>query len=114
MIIGPNEPIVIPKVAQPVEEILPDYEVELVVIVGKDAKDVSIEKALEYVLGFTAGNDVRWDIGFIDLRLNAFVHRSPSESINWLSLSGALARASIIQHLLALASSRHPQSTRLN
>ncbi|KAG8956732.1 hypothetical protein FRC04_000210 [Tulasnella sp. 424] len=58
VIIGPNEPIVIPRVAQPVEEVVPDYEVELVVVIGKDAKDVPVEKAIDYVLGFTAGNDV--------------------------------------------------------
>ncbi|KAG9019690.1 hypothetical protein FRB90_011499 [Tulasnella sp. 427] len=58
VIIGPNEPIVIPSVAQPASEVLPDYEVELVVVVGKDAKDVPVEKAMDYVLGFTAGNDV--------------------------------------------------------
>lgn len=67
MIIGPNEPILIPKVAQPVEEILPDYEVELVVIVGKDARDVPAEKALDFVLGFTAGNDVRQRTFFISI-----------------------------------------------
>lgn len=58
MIIGPNEPIVIPRVAQPAPEVLPDYEVELVIVIGKDAKDVPVEKAIDYVLGFTAGNDV--------------------------------------------------------
>ncbi|KAG8897501.1 hypothetical protein FRC01_011314 [Tulasnella sp. 417] len=58
VIIGPNEPIVIPRVAQPAQEVLPDYEVELVIVVGKDAKDVPVEKANDYILGFTAGNDV--------------------------------------------------------
>lgn len=35
-----------------------DYEGELVFVIGKDAKDVSVEDALDYVVGFTAGNDV--------------------------------------------------------
>lgn len=35
-----------------------DYEVELAVIIGKDAKDVPIEKAEDYVLGYTILNDV--------------------------------------------------------
>jgi 2-keto-4-pentenoate hydratase/2-oxohepta-3-ene-1,7-dioic acid hydratase in catechol pathway len=35
-----------------------DYEGELVVLIGKDAKDVPAEEALDYVAGFTAGNDV--------------------------------------------------------
>lgn len=35
-----------------------DYEGELVVVIGKDAKNVSEEDALGYVAGYTAGNDV--------------------------------------------------------
>ncbi|CAM1509219.1 Fc.00g029580.m01.CDS01 [Cosmosporella sp. VM-42] len=35
-----------------------DYEGELTVVIGKDAKNVSEEDALDYVLGYTAGNDV--------------------------------------------------------
>ncbi|KAM0747822.1 hypothetical protein T439DRAFT_328493 [Meredithblackwellia eburnea MCA 4105] len=35
-----------------------DWESELGVIIGKDAKNVSEEDALEYVLGYTATNDV--------------------------------------------------------
>lgn len=48
-----------PKFAQPVEEHLPDYEAELTVVIGKPAKNVSEENALDYVLAYTAGNDVR-------------------------------------------------------
>jgi 2-keto-4-pentenoate hydratase/2-oxohepta-3-ene-1,7-dioic acid hydratase in catechol pathway len=35
-----------------------DYEGELVVVIGKVCKDVSRERALEYVAGYTCGNDV--------------------------------------------------------
>ncbi|KXH32827.1 fumarylacetoacetate hydrolase [Colletotrichum simmondsii] len=35
-----------------------DYEGELVVIIGRDAKDVKEDQALDYILGYTAGNDV--------------------------------------------------------
>lgn len=35
-----------------------DFEGELTVIIGKDAKNVSEADALDYVLGYTAGNDV--------------------------------------------------------
>ncbi|KAL2842040.1 hypothetical protein BJY01DRAFT_256863 [Aspergillus pseudoustus] len=35
-----------------------DYEGELVVLIGKDAKNVSENEALDYVAGYTAGNDV--------------------------------------------------------
>ena len=51
---GPFEPIEIHPDAQP----LLDYEGELTVVIGRDAKNVSEESALDYVLGYTAGNDV--------------------------------------------------------
>ena len=35
-----------------------DYEGELTVIIGRDAKNLTQENALEYVLGYTCGNDV--------------------------------------------------------
>ncbi|KAF8638563.1 hypothetical protein AX17_002106 [Amanita inopinata Kibby_2008] len=57
-LIGPNAPVTIPRVAQPPKEHLPDYEVELVIIIGKAAKDVSEADALDYVLGYTGANDV--------------------------------------------------------
>ena len=48
----------IPKVVQPVKEHLPDYEVELTIVIGKPARDVHPSEALDYVLGYTAANDV--------------------------------------------------------
>lgn len=49
-----GEAIPIPLIAQS----QCDYEGELVVLIGKDAKDVSEERALDYVAGYTVGNDV--------------------------------------------------------
>ena len=43
---------------QPVEKHLPDYEVELTIVIGKPAKNVSEAEALDYVLAYTGGNDV--------------------------------------------------------
>lgn len=47
--------VVIPKIAQDDQA---DYEGELCIIIGKDAKDVSREDALSYVAAYTAGNDI--------------------------------------------------------
>lgn len=52
---GHGDPIVFPRVCT-ADEV--DYEGELVVVIGKPAKDVSKEDALDYVLGYTIGNDV--------------------------------------------------------
>jgi len=54
-IAGHGDIVEIPKICQDDQA---DYEGELVVIIGKDAKNVPKEKALDYVLGYTAGNDV--------------------------------------------------------
>lgn len=35
-----------------------DYEAELIIVIGKEAKDVSKEDALDYVFGYTVGNDL--------------------------------------------------------
>ncbi|KAL6917089.1 hypothetical protein ACHAPO_009354 [Fusarium lateritium] len=47
--------VVIPKLAQDDQA---DYEGELVVIIGKDAKNVKESEALDYVAAYTAGNDI--------------------------------------------------------
>jgi 2-keto-4-pentenoate hydratase/2-oxohepta-3-ene-1,7-dioic acid hydratase in catechol pathway len=53
-LIGHNETIVIPKDATDLVE----YEAELVVIIGKQAKHLSEADALSCVFGYTIGNDV--------------------------------------------------------
>lgn len=35
-----------------------DYEAELVFIIGKDGRDIKEADALDYVLGYTCGNDI--------------------------------------------------------
>ncbi|KAH7169929.1 hypothetical protein EDB81DRAFT_908321 [Dactylonectria macrodidyma] len=47
--------VVIPKIAQDDQA---DYEGEVVVVIGKDAKDVEESNALEYIAAYTAGNDI--------------------------------------------------------
>ncbi|KAI1105523.1 hypothetical protein F4804DRAFT_304170 [Jackrogersella minutella] len=53
---GPTDPVPVHPIAQ--EELGLDYECELVVIIGKEARDVSEADALDYVLGYAIGNDV--------------------------------------------------------
>ena len=58
---NPGDPIMLhPSCMEPPEV---DYEAELAVVIGKAAKDVSAADALDFVLGYTAANDVsarRW------------------------------------------------------
>ncbi|MHB1318665.1 MAG: fumarylacetoacetate hydrolase family protein [Anaerolineae bacterium] len=51
---NPGDDIMLPRMAP--DEV--DYECELVMVIGKRAKHVAAERALEYVLGYTCGNDV--------------------------------------------------------
>jgi len=62
-ITGPYDPIVIPSsVTDKV-----DYEVELAVVIGRRAHNVSKENALQYVFGYTVINDVSArDLQFAD------------------------------------------------
>ena len=52
-ITGPNDPIIIPKGSYHT-----DWEVELGFVIGKKAINVSVDQALDYVLGFFLVNDV--------------------------------------------------------
>ncbi len=52
-IIGPDENIVAPRASSKV-----DYEVELVVVIGKRGRNIAEEDALNYVAGYMVGHDV--------------------------------------------------------
>lgn len=52
-VIGPEEAVVLPKVAYEV-----DYEAELVVVIGKRGKNIAKERAMTHVAGYTLGNDI--------------------------------------------------------
>lgn len=53
VVIGPNDPIVIPKVTYQV-----DWEGELGFIIGKTAKHISMSDAMDYIAGYVVFNDV--------------------------------------------------------
>lgn len=52
-VIGPDDAIVRPPQSKQT-----DYEGELAVVIGRVAKNVPAERALDYVFGYTIGNDV--------------------------------------------------------
>ena len=53
--VGPEEPIVYPAAQGDLEV---HFEAELVAVIGRKARRVGVSEALEYVLGYTCGNDV--------------------------------------------------------
>lgn len=52
---NPGDPIEIPTYLASTKV---DYECELAIVIGKRAKNISADQALDYVLGYTAANDV--------------------------------------------------------
>lgn len=52
---NPNDPILLPRSLRSDNV---DYECELAVVIGRTCKNVARERALDYVLGYTCGNDV--------------------------------------------------------
>ena len=56
-IIGPGDTVILPKMANHV-----DYECELCAVIGRPARNVAAEKALEFVFGYT----MCWDISVRD------------------------------------------------
>ena len=53
-IIPPGQPIILPAAAP--NEV--DYEAELAVVIGRQGKNIPVDRALDYVLGYTCANDV--------------------------------------------------------
>lgn len=61
---GHDAPVVLPRGVTQL-----DYEAELVIVIGAKAKRVSKEKALDYVAGYTIGNDISArDVQFRDVQ----------------------------------------------
>ena len=63
-VIGPGDAIVLPRQSDQVE-----LEVELAIVMGKLAKNITREQAADHIWGFTIGNDVTArDLQFSDLQ----------------------------------------------
>ena len=52
-VVGPDCEVRLPTFAKNV-----DWEVELVAVIGREAKNVGVDEALSYVAGYTVGNDL--------------------------------------------------------
>lgn len=59
-IVGPNDPILIPRMSKKV-----DWEAELAVVIGKEGKHIPKDRAIDHVAGYCISNDVSFrDIQF--------------------------------------------------
>jgi len=60
VLIGPGEPVIIPRFLKEYgfETLRTDYEAELALIISETGKNVPVEKALDYIYGYTCMNDI--------------------------------------------------------
>ena len=72
-VIGQHDDVIVPRVSK-----MPDYEVELAVVMGRRGKHISKERAYDYVAGYTILND----ISFRDLQ--GWPQGHPSYGSHWL------------------------------
>lgn len=52
-IIGPEDEVILPSISNKV-----DFEAELVVVIGREGRQIPREHAMEYVFGYCCGNDI--------------------------------------------------------
>ena len=69
---GPTDPITIPPVSETV-----DYEIEIAAVIGRRGRDISVQEAPGYVLGYAVFNDIS------ARDLNVVGHRSPRAGDEW-------------------------------
>lgn len=75
-VVGPGARVTLPSYSQKV-----DWEVELAAVIGRPAKDVTIEQALDYVAGYTIGND----LSARDAMRRPHLPESSPFKVDWLS-----------------------------
>jgi 2-keto-4-pentenoate hydratase/2-oxohepta-3-ene-1,7-dioic acid hydratase in catechol pathway len=96
-VIGPFENLVLPADSQQV-----DWELELVVVMGKDAYRVPRQQALDHVAGFTIGND-------ISARDRIKRPDFPSLGMDWLACKGAPGFLPLGPHIVPRPFIQDPQ-----
>lgn len=101
-VMGPHDTLYLPSTSEQV-----DWEVELAVVIGKPAKDVSIERAFEHVAAFTIAND-------ITIRDRVFRTDPAGFGTDWLQSKNAPGFLPLGPYLVPAHSVISPQSLRLS
>ena len=105
-VVGPDRDVRLPGFATNV-----DWEVELVAVIGREAKDVGVGDALAYVAGYTVGND-------LSVRDRAYMKKPnvPDASLfktDFLGMKGFDGSCPIGPVIVASDASFDPQNLRL-
>ncbi|ODV64439.1 fumarylacetoacetate hydrolase family protein ASCRUDRAFT_68414 [Ascoidea rubescens DSM 1968] len=92
---NPFDDIIVPKVAQ-VYPSKVDYEVELVIVIGKTGKNILLKNADDHILGYTVGNDVSQRTWQIERGGSQFSTGKMFDS--WAPIGPAIVSKSLIQN----------------
>lgn len=98
---GPFDPIVIPAFAHK-----PDWELELGVVIGRAARNVKREHAMDYVAGYTVVNDVT-------ARDMVYVKEPKALGTDWISAKSAPSFLPMGPYLVPAAFVADPQDLRI-
>lgn len=96
-VVGPHDPIVLPH-----DVVKPDWELELVVVIGKPARHVPRDQALAHVAGYTIGND-------ISARDRLYRHDLRTIGTDWMSCKSAPSFLPLGPHIVPAAQVDSPQ-----
>jgi 2-keto-4-pentenoate hydratase/2-oxohepta-3-ene-1,7-dioic acid hydratase in catechol pathway len=97
-VVGPRSPICLPHDVQK-----PDWELELVVVMGRKARHVPREDALSYVAGYMVGNDV-------SARERLYRHDLRTIGTDWMSCKSPPSFLPLGPHIVPAAQVPNPQA----
>ncbi|MFN7042917.1 MAG: fumarylacetoacetate hydrolase family protein [Acidovorax temperans] len=100
-VVGPHDPITLPN-----DVTKPDWELELVVVMGRLARHVPRERALEYVAGYTLGND-------ISARDRLYRHDLRTIGTDWMSCKSPPSFLPLGPHIVPASQVKAPQDLQI-
>ena len=100
-VVGPHDPIVLPQGVTK-----PDWELELVVVIGRTARHVHRDQAMSHVAGYTVGNDV-------SARERLYRHDLRTIGTDWMSCKSAPSFLPLGPHIVPAAQVAQPQSLQI-
>lgn len=100
-VVGPFDPITLPR-----DVSKPDWELELVVVIGRRARHVRREDALACVAGYTVGND-------ISARERLYRHDLRTIGTDWLSCKSAPSFLPLGPHIVPAAQVADPHALQI-
>jgi 2,4-didehydro-3-deoxy-L-rhamnonate hydrolase len=100
-VVGPHDAIVLPRGVTK-----PDWELELVVVIGRKARHVHRDEAMSYVAGYTVGND-------ISARERLYRNDLRTIGTDWMSCKSAPSFLPLGPHIVPAAQVPRPQGLRI-